>query len=285
MIRNFIYLDSQKLRSISSQLFEGVTEQIVQQTGSVDTTDTTQKGPINSGRLVADIFARQSSNSELRFLEDHAFTLLEGKLIESGVVDQYEAGGQVSAPTKNFVKITGSLSINDTAVTAETLKNFNEIGMSQWRSTNENAQTEKSLGDTEARKKARDAGLGVNQKWAEAVSHILSFGYGGVLEFNIQAETSLFSAPIKREFLRESETMLLHKYSRVTQSNFSILGVVTQRYEADAVKTEIPGVSDAAGLKTAMRTLALHLRTLEQAYSGPSKGEIILDPIAVYSLL
>jgi hypothetical protein len=285
LIRNFIYLDSQKLRSISSQLFEGVTEQIVQESGAKEASETQQKGPVNSGRLVADIFAKNNSSSELRFLEDHAYTLLEDKLIESGAVNEYGSGSEAAAPTKNFVKVTGTLAINDTAVSAATLKNFNAIGEAQWRSTNETGQTLKPLGDTEARKQARDMGLQLNHKWTDALSRLLEFGYGGLLEFHVQTAGPLFSAPIKREFLRESERMILHKYSRLTQMPFTILGVVTQRYEAGADATEIPDVSDSSGLKVAMRTLSLHMRNLEQTYSGPVEGEVILDPIAVYTVI
>ena len=285
MIRNFLYMDSQKLRSISSQLFEGVTEQVVQHGGDSEKKETIQKGPMNSGRLVADIFAKESSSSELRFLEDHAFTLLENKLIELEAIDQFDESATSAAPTKNFVRITGTLSINDTAASSETFKNFNKIGEAQWRSTHENAQTPKPLGETEARKHAREIGLQMNQRWTESVSYLLEFGFGGLLEFHVQIGASLFSAPIKREFLRESERMMLHKYSRVTQMPFTIMGIVTQRHDSDASENPVPDVIDAGSIKTAMRTLSLHLRNLEQVYAGPTKGEIILDPIAVYSVI
>jgi hypothetical protein len=282
VIRNFIYLDSEKLRSISSQLFEGVTEQIVSQSNETVTEQDTQAGPKNSGRLVADIFAKESSSSELKFLEDHAYTLLESKLIESGSVAELDSESAAADDEKSFVKVTGVLSINDTAVTAATLKDFNVIGEAQWRSTNEQAMTPKPLGDTEARKKAREMGLQMNQKWTDAVSHLLEFGYGGLLEFHVRTPSALFSAPIKRNFLRESERMLLHKYSKVTQMPFTILGMVTQRFDAAAPETVIPNVGDASGIKAAMRSLSLHLRQLEQTYAGPTEGEVILDPIAVY---
>lgn len=283
MIRNFIYLDSEKLRSISSQLFEGVTEQIVRQASNTETEQETQKGPVNSGRLVADIFAKESSSSELKFLEDHAYTLLENELMKAEVVDEITSLSTKSNESKKFVKVTGTLSINDTFVTSATLKAFNTIGEAQWRSTNETGETLKPLGDTEARKKAREAGLQINQKWADSLSLLLDYGYDGILEFHIETTTLLFSAPIKRNFLRESERMLLHKYSRVTQTPFTILGIVTQRFDNKASETKIPNVGDVEGMKPAMRALSLNLRQLEQTYIGPTEGEIILDPIAIYS--
>lgn len=284
MIRNFIYLDSDKLRSISSQLFEGVTEQVVRQSGTSDTRDTTQKGPVNSGRLVADIFAKENSSSELRFLEDHAFTLLEDKLITDGAVDIRE-GTYSEGIEKRFVKVTGTLSVNDMAVTSATLRSFNTIGEAQWRATNENPNNPKSLPDADAKKKAAEIGLQMNKKWSDAVAYLTDFGFEGLLEFHIAAGTTLFSAPIKRHFLRESERMLLHKYSRTSQYPFSILGIVTQSHKADLEQADLPNVGDAGSIKGAMRTLAMHLRNVEQTFAGPVEDEIIIDPIAVYSLL
>jgi hypothetical protein len=34
-----------------------------------------------------------------------------------------------------------------------------------------------------------------------------------------------------------------------------------------------------------MRTLALHLQTVEQFFVGPLTNEIVLDPIAIYSAI
>lgn len=285
MIRSFIYLDSEKLRSISSQLFEGVTEQVLKASGSSDTQQSSQKGPLNSGRLVGDIFSIERSSTELRFLEDHAYTLLEEKLSAENLVDHFESSSEMAQVLRKFVKVTGVLSVNDMAVSSATLKDFNAIGEAQWRVGNESSDNPKSVPDADARKKAAEAGLQLNKKWSEAVGRLLDFGFADLLEFHMQAGTTLFSAPIKREFLRESERMLLHKYSRVSQFPFSMVGIVTQVHQHDPEAAAPPDVKDSGSIKGAMRTLALHLRALEQIYAGPVAGETIIDPIAVYSIL
>ena len=63
MIRNFLYLDSQKLRSISSQLFEGFSERVIKRSHESKSEQETQKGPVASGRFLADILTVESSSS------------------------------------------------------------------------------------------------------------------------------------------------------------------------------------------------------------------------------
>ena len=63
-----------------------------------------------------------------------------------------------------------------------------------------------------------------------------------------------------------------------------MLGLITQRGNHQPDEFIIPEITAEGGIKEAMRTLALHLRTVEQAFSGPSPNEIVIDPIALYSL-
>ena len=53
MIRNFVYLDSEKLRSLSSQLFEGVTDSVLKAEADETTAEESQKGPVGSGQVIS----------------------------------------------------------------------------------------------------------------------------------------------------------------------------------------------------------------------------------------
>ncbi len=59
-IKNFIYLDEYKMYSISSQIFEGITEYLMNYEESTKEESEEQKGPISSGRVVADILKSES---------------------------------------------------------------------------------------------------------------------------------------------------------------------------------------------------------------------------------
>ncbi|MES2337732.1 MAG: hypothetical protein V4537_06540 [Pseudomonadota bacterium] len=287
MIRNFIYSDSDKIRSISSQIFEGVSEHIIKSSETAKGVHEKQKGPLGSGQLLGDIFSRTESSQELRFLEDYAYTILENKLLEDDLMQAYEKTYDGSGLSKSFVKIKARLNINDLAESAKTLVEFNELGEAFWRVSNEPmgwTPNIKILSEGEVKRKAGESGLYLNKRVADSAAHILRFGYGDLIEATMNVGSIVFSAPIKRKFLREDVNMILHKYSRRSQVDFVMLGIVTQRGSHDEDE-DIPNVGDAEGLKNAMRTLALHLRTVERMYSAPSTNEIIIDPIAIYSLL
>ncbi|WP_298692965.1 hypothetical protein [uncultured Sphingomonas sp.] len=289
MIRNFLYLDSTKLRSISSQVFEGITNQLLLTELEKSTEQESQKGPLSSGKVLADIFSKEKSSAELKFLEDHAYTILEDKLRTDDMLISSDDNDFAVKSTNLFVKIDARLTINDVAATHGLLSNFNEIGEAFWRvaNTGQSSLTSngKPLPDDQVRKLAAAAGMQLDKKFIAASSKLIEFGFGGMIEASMLHSGYLFSAPLKREFLRESESMILHKYSRFTQSNFTMIGLVTQIGGGTEQSIVPPDVSTSDGVKSSMRSLAVHMRVLEQVFSGPSQNEIIIDPIAIYAVI
>lgn len=63
-IKSFIYLDEYKMYSISSQIFEGITESLMSYQGATTEKEEEQKGPIASGRVMADILKSESGTQE-----------------------------------------------------------------------------------------------------------------------------------------------------------------------------------------------------------------------------
>ena len=58
-IKSFIYLDNDKMYSISSQLFEGLTEYILRDNKTTSTEDDQQKAQVFSGNLMREILQQQ----------------------------------------------------------------------------------------------------------------------------------------------------------------------------------------------------------------------------------
>jgi len=83
-IKSFIYLDEYKMYSISSQIFEGITEYSIDYRGAIKEEEETQKGPIRSGRIMADILKSESGTQEKKYLHDYSYKLFEDRLMESG---------------------------------------------------------------------------------------------------------------------------------------------------------------------------------------------------------
>ena len=63
-IKNFIYLDEYKMYSISSQIFEGITEYLIDYQETKREEEEKQKGLIGSGKIMADILKSESGTEE-----------------------------------------------------------------------------------------------------------------------------------------------------------------------------------------------------------------------------
>src|ERR1051326_3168112 len=131
-IRLFLYLDEYRMYSVSSQIFEGLSDYVVRQVARTKTTEEDQKGHVGSGRVVADIATEQTKTEERRFLHDYAYTLVEEKLIEEGRVLTVERGGAMPSvddlAKAGFVKVSGPAFFNDLRAVAEMSKKFNQVG-------------------------------------------------------------------------------------------------------------------------------------------------------------
>ena len=79
-MKSFIYLDRFKMYSLSSQLMEGVTDYILEETRGSVTDDISQKGPVASGRIIAEIIEKTKAPG---FHENSALDLLM-KIIRTG---------------------------------------------------------------------------------------------------------------------------------------------------------------------------------------------------------
>lgn len=284
-IRNFVYLDEKKLRSFSSQLFEGVTEKII--LGREDSSNQTdeQKGPVGSGRIIADIFTKSSSFSDHKFLDDFAYSLFEDKVIDCDLVSY---GLDHSSTKKPFSLVTGRMLFGDSKSTRELINKFNDIGLSFHllshlsgvsTSTKKMSNSERQSAASEAAKN----GLQFNEDFLRALSTLFEFGFSDSLEAKLAVEGTLFSAPIKRSALRDSEVEIIQRYSRISEREFTLLGTVTQ-----SEKLESPpefGPSGSATMRDQIVGMASAMRVVEDQFFGRAGNEIIIDPIAIYTSL
>jgi hypothetical protein len=223
----------------------------------------------------------------MRFLEDHAYSIFEERLEELNLIEDSTLPDFSVNSSKMFFKVTNNLQINDVAATLRLMKNFNLFGEALVRVTSTPAGGGgiAPISDAEIRKMANKIGLRMDEKFLNSVRDIISLGMSDVIEASIAADVNLFTAPLKREFLRESAEMILYKFSRVTQQKFTLLGTITQRGDVAESGYKLPDVSEAEGVKMAMRTLSLHMRTIEQSFLGPLSTELVVDPIAIYTTI
>lgn len=309
MIKSIIYLDQEKMYSLSSQIFEGVTEYILNEVNSTTENTEEQKGPVGSGRVLADAMKLSERSIEKKFLHDHSLSLLEARLAELEIVDYVDATikGEAKTVIKSFVRVTARANFIDAAKITSMLGSFNEIGEALTHVTNystgesikkeicilkessaDNAkltelrQLEKKIKDVAGL--AKSTGLYQDPKFLKNLAIVTDFGFSDQLEVQQRVGEKLFSACLKRDCLRESEDLIIRKYSRRTERNLVVLGVVTQS-EISPYNLIQDTMPETMSMKEAVTNLVNHIAAVEGALSGKAPYEIVIDPIAVYVTL
>ena len=283
VIKNFIYLDEYKMYSLSSQIFEGITEYLVNTSHSEEGEENTQKGELGSGRILADIIKKTNTTQEKKYLHDYSYTIFEQHLLKNErVVDINNIDTENfldSIASKSFIKITGKVIFNDIGHMSKVMKDFNRLGESLLFLQIEN---DKSITTKNVKKLAKEQGLNVDKKFLDSLSYLLDFGFGNQLEVQLEYNDYLFSTNLKREYLRENENLLIKKYARKTEKEFTILGIITQYQN---IETEENTQNTQEHLKVALMEVVSKFTNLELTFTGKLKNEIMIDPIAIYTEL
>jgi len=308
VIKNFVYLDEDKMYSLSSQIFEGITEYVLSESHIESDKSEEQKGPVGSGRIIGDVLKQSDRKSEMKFLSDYSYTLFEKKLLSDSKV--IELDGVDDEPKefleeeKTFIKVKAKATFNDINATNLTLENFNEIGKAltyitnfekisevrkqlrkaktNVKDRNKRAQLQsqaKSL--TNVDKLAKESGLQQDQTFLENLAFVLKYGFQDQFEVQMRLSEFIFSANLKRSCLRENENLIVRKYSRQTEVDFFLFGMVTQcgRNTVEDLKEQ----DNLDTIKEALMNLVDHLTNVESSFTGRLSNEIIIDPIALYT--
>lgn len=319
-LRSFIYLDNYKMYSISSQLFEGLTEYIVRTESQSQQDIESQKGPLGSGRVLADIIEKNTNETEKKFLHDYSYNLFEDTLIKEmrvlelnkdNIDDEIEKISEYS-----FVKISGNVVFNDLKIIEDTIKNFNKIGeafgyvtqksaydeelaklkssFSSIQDRNQRAKAEAALkSKTDFKKILKEQGLNLDDDYLKNIAYILDYGYNQQFEVQVPVKSStddfyLFSAQLKRENLKDDEVAIIKKYSRETEKEFKLFGIVTQRLTSDSKKKIFeelkasPINPEQPNMKEAIMNMVSMLTNLEATFTGKMNYEYVIDPIGLY---
>ena len=303
MFKQFLYLDEQKMYSLSSQLFEGITEYILNENESSEREETKQKGPIASGRIMADVINSTIKSTEKKFLHDHSFILLENELLKGNhILNIDDKTTFVNEDFENFsfVKVKARAIFNDINKINELFENFNSLGealtylnieseiekiLQNKNNVLEKEQNQFNQEIKKLRKKeniiklAETNNLRRDDDFLKNLSLITNYGFSEDFEIQQKVNNFLFTSTLNRENLRESEKSLIKKYSRQSEKEIVILGIITQTLKENAL--EIKNI-EGKNLKEGLSNVIEHLANIELSLFGKASNEIIIDPIAVY---
>lgn len=319
-LRSFIYLDNYKMYSISSQLFEGLTEYIVRTESQNKKEEESQKGPIGSGRVLADIIEKNTNETEKKFLHDFSYNLFEDTLVNEGRVLELDVNN-INDKIENisdysFVKISGNVIFNDLKIIEDTIRNFNKIGEALGYVTqkaaydNELEKLKEPLNTikdknqkvkanaifkskTDFKKVLKEQGLNLDDDFLKHMAYILDYGYNQQFEVQLPIKSAtdefyLFSAQLKRDNLKDDELSIIKKYSRETEKEFKLFGIVTQRLTEESKKKifeKLKGQQEnieQQNMKLALMNVVSMLTNLETTFTGKMNYEYVIDPIGLY---
>jgi hypothetical protein len=309
MIKSFIYLDEQKMYSLSSQIFEGITEYVLNERSSENEGSECQKGPVGSGRVLADVIKSSSKATEKKFLHDYSYSVFEKHLIEQDRVLSITSPGleltsiQSSVNDYSFIKVKARAVFSDVEKITELFMNFNIIGealahMGTIGELNKikleleelklhiNDRNKKSQLDAECKRLtnlsalAKEQGLYQDPKLLSNLSLLTKYGFSDQFEIQQNAGEVLFTSCLKRESLREKEDILVKKYSRKTEKEIVVFGLISQAFYG--FEPEMDNVKDYPNMKAALMNLVEHFTNIENSISGKQENEVVIDPIAVY---
>lgn len=308
-MKNFVYLDEYKMYSLSSQLMKGVTDYILQESRRSESDSAEQLGPKDSGRKLAEIIETASADVEKRFLHDYAYLVFEEKLQETGLISELDSKASFSeiaqidgnskivrvkakarlVDSRETVKALESLNDMQQALeivaandTREKLINLIQVGQDTAKPNKAAVQELARLSKSSMRKET----LENNKLNYKNLASVLSFGYKNRLDISMQLSDFSVAADLKRSCLKDEEDFIVKTYSRVTDVELVMLGIVTRvrpKVLDDEERSE--SEDDDAGeglLSTSLINSNKALHGLESMFTQVAENQVILDPIAVY---
>lgn len=130
---------------------------------------------------------------------------------------------------------------------------------------------------------SKESGLQQNPEFLENLISILKYGFQDQLEIQMDLSGFYFSANLKRDSLRENESLIIRKYSRQTEIDFILFGIVTQYQRSNL--GNVNEKTELKSMKEAIMKLVSSLSNVESSFTGRLSNEIIIDPIALYTEL
>lgn len=296
-VRDFIYLDVDRVKSMLSQLDKGLVE-------SISNADSRAKqvGGGASGGIAAIVglsakaeFLWANEKTETRTLHDHIFNLVEDALTQSDML--VKVPGELSSEEidslalhdrlgeTDFVLVSGHVVINEFAKMREFMNRFNEIGRFL-------AHCELS-GETEISKNERDKRMkaAIQAKGYELPKELVT-GLGVVFDVFYQdrvvikirplehSPVATFAGVLKPESLREPIDNIVYKFGLVPAAPWRMLAQIAAIPREGQEAT--PSPKTGGQIEQSMMAVFDNMRVLQTQVQSVSFPEIAVTPIALY---
>lgn len=317
-VKDFLYLDIDRLYSLYSQVFEGIVEQIVHSFENSLGHSDNQKGAFLSGSSIEAQVAEVSRRTESRFLYDDMYNRLESKL-SSGIVDGNSVFKSnvrdllVSAP---LIKVSGKAEIEDYERLKVFIGKFNRIGEAIAYAQRSSGEMQSAIADAErqietekdrnkkakmkeqlkshsdVRKIAKAAGLQQDEKTLENLSLFIELFYPDGLDISISPSEGpdgcAFRAPITKRWLRVLPEMIRTLYGNYAEAHWTLVGQVTyipgdHPPSSDDLTLDADVDENNPSMRDPFRNMFRTARVFDRMFlESKNRTEIVISPLAIY---
>lgn len=306
-LRNFIYLDTPKLYSIYSQLFNGFTESFISETANIDQKGESQKGPLGSGHSLNDLVEIASKSVEKKFLHDQAYSKLESYLEENSLLQVISNTTEITVDLLNqkpFIKVKALVRFDNYEKIKNFFNDFNKIGLavsslSNFEAVNEQVnalEEQKALLKDKGKIReidqvisklkdfnylAKESGLQQDPYFLEQLTTIMKFAYNDEFALSQNIDSKQFTTYLNKSYLRELPELIIRKYHLASFKEIVVIGSISQN---GLIKNEYKHTekSDFENMREAVDNLLGIYVDMEKAITGLMSNEIVIDPIAAY---
>lgn len=250
-IRDFIYLDVERMKSIFSQIYEGVSESSTEETGGSKKVSAAVEG---SGGipLVAKIkgivnreVIYENKETETKTLHDHMYNVIEEVLREGdsiyfidGTNDQIKklwAKGKLGTEISetSFLLIKGRVMIDDYEKFQKLLVDFNKVqeAMSSFQVDLPMDPEERELFKKIMMRTMKEQGTTFDDEMIQNILLLLEHFYQNELFIKVLPYSDnyylRFIGNLNREFLRDSMESIIFKYGTFPVSDWYVFGQVS----------------------------------------------------------
>ena len=293
-LKDFIYLDIDRVRSYTSQLYEGIPEAIDLKNGTEQET----KGKVNGGvplvirGVVEGSSLFRQEKTETKSLRHHIYILFENRLNDLGKLEVLDGkfceeewiNGTVRKGLKetDFIKITANVKIFDYEYLDNVFKMIKELP--------DTIAELVSMNSTKGKRKRVKKEMGVDDWTAtiDSISKFINTMYKGIISLKIYP-AGADSAPyllgrLNKNYLQYDRENLLFQYGTEPNQKWTIVGQISaipDEKDVTAVEPQIGDEYNMLDMENMMEyLLKIMVNTgLKFSVSYPSIGII---PLAIY---
>jgi hypothetical protein len=296
IIRDFIYMDAEKLKSIVAQIDEGLVDQQKESQANSKETSVGAKIGIAIGLDAGKKFMQETQNSQTKSLHDYIYNKVEDALIENEILMELPISmmGEEEAIKSEISRDEVLKKINESSfvlITGKVVMNYYPL---LYEMVDKVIDSVKKLSDTEAKKgkeHSRENGvLQVQQikdeKKVKAVLSVLKLFYGDRIILKIVpeycSEHVRFVGILRTDCLRYDLSDISYKFGTAPDTNWNVLAqICTITKKGQSISRIRTTASNE--IEKAIEPAFQAIREAEQLMGlSVNYPEISITPIAIY---